>query len=134
MSKFLTEMEVENATALDDGNWRLIAPLVYQSDVAGQTFTVPAGFVTNFASVPRAPVVYMLCGGTSNEAAALHDFLYTAPHPVTRPVADAVLREASAVTGVAAWRRYLMWAGVRVFGASHWDVGASIATPASKAA
>lgn len=121
MSAFLTELKVENASALDDGNWRLTAPLVYQSDVAGQTFTVPAGFVTNFASVPRAPLVYLLCGDTSSEAAAVHDFLYSAPHPVTRSVADAVLKEASAVTGVARWRRVLMWAGVRVGGASHWQ-------------
>lgn len=134
MSKFLTELQVENADPLDDGNWRLTAPLVYQSDVAAMTFTVPTGFETNFASVPRAPVIYLLCGGTSNEAAALHDFLYSWPHPVTRPMADAVLREASAVTGVPAWRRYLMWAGVRVFGGSHWDVSASIAVPASEKA
>jgi hypothetical protein len=32
-----------------------------------------------------------------------------------------VLREASAVTGVPAWRRWLMWAGVRLGGGSHWD-------------
>jgi hypothetical protein len=30
------------------------------------------------------------------------------------------LREASAVTQVPAWRRWIMWAGVRVFGGSHW--------------
>lgn len=128
MSRFLTPIEVANVDAEDDGNWRLLAPLVYRSDVAAQTFTVPVGFETNFASVPRWPVIYMLCGGTSNEAAALHDYLYSFPHPVTRPMADAVLREASEATCVSAWRRWLMWAGVRVFGASHWDVGASIAT------
>ncbi len=121
MSKFLTDLKVENASALDDGNWRLIAPLVYQSDVAEQTFTVPAGFVTNFASVPRIIGIYELCGDTSSEAATVHDFLYSAPHPVARSVADAVLKEASAVTGVARWRRVLMWMGVRVGGSSHWQ-------------
>lgn len=111
---------MENATGQDDGLWRLVEPLVYQSDVAGQTFEVPAGFETDLASVPRLPVVYLLAGGTSNEAAVVHDFLYTV-HPVSRAVADAVLREASAVTGVPAWRRWLMFWGVRLGGASHWD-------------
>ena len=99
--------------------WRLNEPVVYQSDVAGQTFTVPAGFVTDLASVPRWPVVYLLAGGTANEASVVHDFLYTT-RPVTRALADAVLKEASAVTGVPAWRRWLMWIGVRVGGGSHW--------------
>ncbi|WP_283149033.1 DUF1353 domain-containing protein [Silvimonas soli] len=119
MSRFLTKLEIANATDKDDGQWVLIAPLVYQSDVAGQTFTVPAGFHTDLASVPRLPVVFLLTGDTSREAAALHDYLYT-EHPVPRAIADAVLREASAVTGVPAWRRWLMWAGVRLWGAPHW--------------
>lgn len=129
MSAFLTALQVENASTFDDGRWRLTAPLVYQSDVAGQTFTVPVGFVTDFASVPRIVVVYELCGDTSSEAAAVHDFLYTAPHPVPRAVADAVLKEASAVTGVAGWRRWMMWAGVRMGGASHWGASAPAVAP-----
>lgn len=120
MSAFLTELQMENATGQDDGRWRLTSPLVYQSDVANMTFTVPAGFITDLASVPRIPIAYLLTGGTSNEASVVHDFIYST-HPVPRNIADDVLREASAVTGVPAWRRELMWAGVRVFGGSHWN-------------
>lgn len=120
MSAFLTELQVENATGLDDGKWRLIAPLVYQSDVAGMTFTVPAGFISDYASVPRAPLVYWLCGDTSTMASVVHDAIYTY-HWVDRATADAVLKEASAVTGVPAWRRWIMWAGVRIGGGSHWN-------------
>ena len=60
MSAFLTELQMENATGKDDGHWRLIAPLVYQSDVAGMIFTVPTGFITDLASVPRVPIAYLL--------------------------------------------------------------------------
>jgi hypothetical protein len=124
MSEFKTALKVQPATDKDDGNWLLLADLVYQSDVAGFTITVPEGFVTNFASVPRLPVIYELAGDTSSAAATVHDYLYST-HIVTRDVADAVLREASAATAVPWWRRQLMWAGVRAFGWSHWGTAAT---------
>ena len=47
--KFLTEIHV---TPLPDGiNWRLSHELRYQ-DSDGQIYEVPAGFVTDFASIP----------------------------------------------------------------------------------
>ncbi|QBJ80495.1 DUF1353 domain-containing protein [Aquitalea sp. USM4] len=119
MSAFLSKLLLEDATNIDDGQWIVAAPFIYQSDVAGQTFTVPVGFQTDLASVPRLPIVFLLTGDTSREAAVVHDYLYST-HIVPRNVADAVLREASAVTQVPPWRRWLMWAGVRAFGGSHW--------------
>lgn len=118
---FLSPLIARHQDLLDDGLWVLTAPLVYASKVADMTITVPAGFVTDYASVPRLPVVFDLFGDTSDEAAVVHDYLYTT-HLVTRPMADAVLREASKVTGVPAWRRWPMWLGVRLFGGSksHW--------------
>jgi hypothetical protein len=110
---------LELADDQDDGKWILTAPLSYQSDVARCTITVPAGFQTDLASVPRLPLVFLLAGDCAREAAVVHDFLY-GTHLVDRATADAVLREASALTGVPAWRRWLMWAGVRIGGGSHW--------------
>ncbi len=134
MSRFLTRLRVEPATDKDDGNWRLLEALIYDSDVAGRVIVVPVGFVTNFASVPRIPIVYELAGDTSSEAATVHDYLYST-HLVSRDVADAVLREASAVSAVPWWRRQLMWAGVRAFGWTHWGTAATDTTSsATKAA
>lgn len=118
MSRFLNRLCIEVADDQDNGQWVVTRPLVYESDVAGMTITVPAGFQTDLASVPRLPVVYLLTGGTSNEAAVVHDYLYSTGI-VSRKIADAVLSEASKVTGVPAWRRGLMWAAVRIFGGSH---------------
>lgn len=120
MSAFLTHLEVEEVKDDDprqDGRstWRLTDDLIYQSDLLGGLVTVPKGFVTDFASVPRLPVVWYLAGGTDQEAAVVHDFLYHS-HTIARAQADAVLREASAVNGQPWWRRNLMWAGVRLFG------------------
>lgn len=118
--KFLSALQVEPNSEYDDHLWRLTNPLIYSSVVAGVVFTVPGGFVTDFASVPRiVPILYALCGGCADEAAALHDWLYT-QHPVDRATADAVFLEACKVTAVPLWRRLMMWAGVRVFGGSHW--------------
>jgi hypothetical protein len=133
MSRFLTELQVEPATENDGEQWRLLAPLMFQSDVADRTIVVPKGFVTNFASVPRIPVVYELCGNTSSKAATIHDYLYTS-HETSRAVADAVLREASAATGVPLWRRAVMWAGVRVAGWTHWGTAATDESPAHEKA
>lgn len=119
MSRFLSKLELRVADNTDDGRWIVAAPLIYQSDLARQTFIVPCGFQTDMASVPRLPLVFLLVGDSSRAASVVHDFLYSS-HAVSRQVADGVLREASAVTQVPRWRRWIMWVGVRLFGASHW--------------
>jgi hypothetical protein len=122
MSAFLTELQVElvsDSTNEGRGTWRLTAPLVYQSDVAGRVFVVPEGFETDFASVPRIPVAFLLTADSAHEASVVHDYAYST-HIVDRETADAVLREASAVTGIPWLRRQATWLGVRCFGGSHW--------------
>ena len=119
MSRFLTRLAMECTSDQDECLWQLTKPLVYVSDVAKATIIVPAGFVTDLASVPRLPLVYLLTGNTSNEASVVHDYLYTV-RSTARSTADAVLRQASAVTGVPAWRRWLMYIGVRLGGGLHW--------------
>lgn len=120
MSAFLTKLKAELVNDHDpkqDGRptWRLLAPFQYQSDLLGKTITVPEGFVTDFASVPRLPLTWYLAGGEADQAATIHDFLYHSDVP--RDTADAVFREAMAVDGQPAWRRNGMWAMVRLFGA-----------------
>lgn len=123
MSAFLDKLDV---ILLDDiandgrGSWQLDRDFRYQSDIAKQVITVPAGFVTDFASVPRIPISYWLFGDTSHEAAVVHDWLYKSK-PVPRDVADEILKEASAVAGIPAWRRWGMYLGVRIGGGKPWQ-------------
>lgn len=126
MSRFISLGTFRPFSDQDDGKMIVIEPVVYQSDAAKITITVPFGFVTDFASVPRLPVVYWLAGDTSREAAVVHDYLYSTGL-VARSVADAVLREASQATGVPGWRRWLMWVGVRIGGASHYTASPAVA-------
>lgn len=119
--KFTSTLQLER---LDDtsrdgrGTWRLLASLGYSSDLIGQV-TVPAGFVTDLASVPRLPVAFFLAGGLAHAAAVVHDWLYTT-HQTDRATADSVFREACQACGVSRWRAYLMWLGVRAGGAGSW--------------
>lgn len=115
MSHFLTSLQVEE---IDDGRWRLLVILAYSSNLAGLVI-VPAGFETDFASVPRLPVAFALFGDVAHEAAVIHDYLYSTGM-VSREVADKVLLEAMESTGIAAWRRWPIYWAVRQFGGSHY--------------
>lgn len=116
-AEFLSPLRVVN---IDDCTDELITPLVFYSAKLDRVFTIPEGFRTDYASVPRLPFAYTLFGGVAKKAAVVHDFLYrqgeTLSPPTTRAQADAVFREAMEITGTAWWRRYPMWLGVRVFG------------------
>lgn len=115
MSRFLTELDVR---CINDGVWCLDSPLVYESDVLKATVTVPAGFETDFASVPRVPIAYMLFGDRAHREAVLHDYLYrTDSVPVVeRSQADDTFFEAMAERGKGCFVRYSMWWGVRLGG------------------
>lgn len=109
---FMTELVTRT---VDDGHEQLTVPLVFASSVLGREICVPVGFVTDLASVPRLPFVYVLTGGTAKKAAVVHDYLYR-EQCCTRREADAVFSEAMKASGQPWWRRTLMWAGVRLFG------------------
>ena len=123
MSEFLTKLEV---TLVDDtsndgrGTWRVDKPFAYQSDVAHKLIIVPVGFLTDFASVPRLPVVFLLTGDSSHYAAVIHDYLYST-QLFPRKLCDQVLLEACSITGIPAWRRTLIYWGVRFGGGSHFN-------------
>jgi hypothetical protein len=117
MSKFLTQLE---ASLLDDDVvWELDSPLVYESDFLKETITVPKGFQTDFASVPRfIPIASNTLLDKSHRESVIHDYLYRDDSLplVTQKEADEVFFEAMTVRGKSKWVRYSMWAGVRIGG------------------
>lgn len=114
MAEFLSELD---ARCVDDMVWRLNDTLSYQSDIADR-IDVPAGFETDFASVPRIPVVYTLFGDRAHREAVVHDALYRIDSVpvVSRATADRVFLEAMECRGKGAFVRYAMYAGVRLGG------------------
>lgn len=118
MSAFLTTLEMELVDEFD-GIYQLLAPLVYDSDLLECTVTVPAGFKTDLASIPRLPFAYDLLANRGQRAAVVHDFAYSGGIRVERDVADQILAEALRATGYSSLVVNLFYAGVRIGGASH---------------
>jgi hypothetical protein len=112
--KFLTPLD---SRQIDDTHWRLLADLKYLSIVAAHVIVVPKGFVTDYASVPRLPLAYLLAGGRGNAAACLHDFLYQIHLPYApKSISDDVFREALGALGENAATRWVMYRAVDLFG------------------
>ncbi len=121
MSSF-TDPLIVRVTQKDKCPFRLERAFSYEigHKGSGRKITVPAGFETDFASVPfvfrwLVPVV-----GRHGKAAVLHDWLYASGALPNRAEADAVFFEAMTVLGVRPWRKWLIWLAVRMFGGSRW--------------
>jgi hypothetical protein len=120
MSYFVTTLRTDQT---DRRSYKLLDDLVLADDDQ-RTIIVPAGFVTDFASIKVLHnaflfVLFALVSGYGNYAATVHDWLYFGGQ-VSRKEADAVLYRALRAEGVARWRAWLFWAGVRLGGAKHY--------------
>lgn len=89
---------VDDTANNGQGAWELMIDLKFTTN-AGERYTVPAGFVTDFASVPRAPIAYMVTGNRAHRAATLHDYLCR-HEVIPRLAADDVFYEAMLSTGI----------------------------------
>jgi hypothetical protein len=100
--------------------WRRVAMLqehwFYCSRVSRDLYAVPAGFVTDFASVPGFAKAFVPEFGRWAEAAVVHDWLYAIGADGQRREADRVFREALADQSVDPTRQSLMHLAVRVGG------------------
>ncbi len=121
MSRFVTTLKTDQT---DRRTYKLLDDLVL-ADEDERTIIVPSGFTTDFASIKVLHnaflfVLFALVSGYGNYAATVHDWLYE-HGSLTRKEADAVLYRALRAEGVARWRAWLMWAGVRIGGAKQYN-------------
>ncbi len=70
---FDSELSIQAASPT---TWRLTSPLIW-TGTKGDQFTVPIGFVTDFATVPRFLIWKTPPYGAYTRAAVLHDWLLT---------------------------------------------------------
>ena len=95
-------------------DWDLVEPLIYPG--RDETFVVPAGFRTDFASVPDLFTWLVPRVGVWLLIAILHDYLCRLAYgpPVPRRDADGILRRMLREQGISLPLRWMVWAAVRV--------------------
>ena len=117
---FKNNLVVEFLRGEDADKIRLICHLFY---VYGEEkIIVPAGFVSDGASIPR--FFWRIIGspfrGMYRDAAIVHDWLYFSGK-YTRLETDRIFKQAMKELGVSAWRRGAMYRAVRIGGANSWQ-------------
>lgn len=95
--------------------YRLTDPLIYLSALTHKIHTVPTGFESDGASVPRPFWFLFPPSGPYTPAAILHDW-FCVERCVPSAIAHRMLLEAMHSLGVPRRIRWPMYAAVRVFG------------------
>jgi hypothetical protein len=119
VSEFTTPLKV---MPVEGGRlWELLEPFVYYTDEVPVEYAirVPAGFITDFASVPRLLWWLLPPWGQYGKAAVVHDFLYQLK-PWSRKRCDEIFLEGMCVLGVSWQTRTTMYTAVRMFGWLAW--------------
>lgn len=120
MSSFTTPLDLRSN---DDGcTFTLLTEFDYEMGElgSGRFIRVPAGFKTDFASVPQIFWNILPPWGTYGKAAVLHDWNYK-KQEFGRAFCDAVLLESMEALGVVWWKRFLIYRGVRLGGWAAWN-------------
>jgi hypothetical protein len=113
----------------------LTRTITYTPSNGTDSITVPKGFVTDLASIPRWAWDILPPDGPWAKAAVIHDFLYythgtgvwdkhpstlTRSQPYTRAEADWILRDAMRDRCVGVMSRNIIYLAVRVGGEGGW--------------
>jgi len=129
-NSFLTPLDVRVQPS--GKTFKLLYPFTYRYRRLGRKFTltVPAGFETDFASIPQPFHVIISKLGRHNKAAVIHDAIYQGAHKLqsslgypmvfTRRQADLIFLDGMEDLGVPVWKRYVMYFGVRLGGFFSW--------------
>lgn len=111
---------------LPGGEWILQSTLTYElpeelaEDLGVERVVSPAGFVTDFASVPARLRSFVAPLEETTRSAVAHDRLYHT-REVSRKAADRIFRVALEEEGIGWWSRWAMWAAVRVGGRAAYE-------------
>ncbi len=101
------------------GEWIVLTEIIYTS-LDGNRYTVPKGFITDLASIPKMAQGIFSVDDESRMPAVLHDWLYCSKQ-TTREQADALFREALKRAGCSTLHTLSMWSAVRVAGWAYWN-------------
>lgn len=111
------ELVVEN---IGDRKWEVHSPLTYSFKHNDEqvAVTVPVGYKTDFASVPRLFWIVFPPDGKYTKAAVIHDYLCDNPRKFTsnRKETDHVFLKAMLETGVSHFKAMILFSAVRLYG------------------
>jgi hypothetical protein len=121
MSSFTTPLELEY---IDGRKWKVTQDFAYWlTDNVACTIVVPAGFVTDFASIPRLFWDVLPPTGKYGKAAVIHDYLYVMggklpgfAYTFTKADADKIFYDAMIALGVPHVIAVIMYEAVKGFG------------------
>jgi hypothetical protein len=106
----------------------VLRSLVYVA-IDGEYIVAPLGFVTDYASIPKILHSWVNPGeGIIRDAAVMHDALYEFGYTIgySRARCDRYFYEAMQGLGMSRAKATIIWLGVRLFGASHYNKFRSI--------
>ncbi|TPG76296.1 DUF1353 domain-containing protein [Pseudomonas arsenicoxydans] len=119
------QYDAEASKALGKDHWRVTKEFRYyiQNKDRGEWVYVPAGYLTDGASVPRLFWSLIPPWGAYGQAAVVHDIVceYLSitvdgkPHSITREACDEILFEAMTVLKVSPFKRHAISAAVELF-------------------
>jgi hypothetical protein len=103
--------------------YQLVEDFSFDSYLFAGVITVPKGFVSDLASIPR-PLQNFIQKDEPLEAAIIHDWLYSwqCGLGISREAADNIFLEAMTVAGMGRIKRGLVYNAVRYFGGKSWRV------------
>lgn len=97
-------------------------------EIFGRNFTIPAGYKTDFASVPQFLWGIFPPHGLAAIPSLIHDFMYDnrvfadeLGDENARRLADVLFLNNMTDCGVPRWQRLIYFYGVRIFAKSWWD-------------
>lgn len=110
------ELNYLSLRSLGDMRFQLIFEYIYKTK--SYLILVPAGFITDFASIPKIFHSLILPYGKHTAASVIHDWLYSEKcyYKFTRLEADRMFLEIMHENGVNFFQAYLMYIAVRIFG------------------
>lgn len=122
-----TRYDPEASKILGKDHWRILTAFSYKIDEERHV-TVPAGYLTDGASVPQLFWNMIPPWGKYGQAAVVHDLLCEylqvvrngAPETISRARCDAILNEAMTSLEVPSLKRHLIYGSVCMY---RWTIG-----------
>jgi len=129
MSELLNPLNCVKVACIGDDTWVVTEPYCFVTAI-GIAITIPAGFLTDGASVPRCLWSAIPPFGLHFNAAVVHDFLYREQDPekkLPKTTCDGIFHEIMVRDGVDEVRREAMYMAVVTMGFSSYLRGKAAA-------